>query len=78
MHSTLFTRTSPPPSIARTTGHKPIAAGVVAEIVFHEAVERVLDREAAVDVVHVVIDDEVMLLVRFVWRRRNRYRQRIA
>jgi hypothetical protein len=50
-------RTSP--SIARAITDQSVAAGVGDEIPFHETVEGVLDGEAAVDMVQVVIDAEV-------------------
>ena len=52
------------PSIRVAINLQPVTAGLPVEPQFGEAVESFLDRRPAVDVVHIVIDDEVMLLLR--------------
>ena len=62
-------------SIGGAIDFQAVAAGLAIEVEFGETVERFLDRGPAVDVVHVVVDDEVMLLLRLARRWRQRQRQ---
>ena len=53
-----------PASIRDTIDLQAVATGLSVEVLLGEAVERFLDREAAVGVVHVVVDDQIVKLLR--------------
>jgi hypothetical protein len=48
-----------------------VATGLSVEVLLGEAIARFLDREAAVGVVHVVVDDQIVKLLRLARRRRQ-------
>jgi hypothetical protein len=53
-----------PASIRGTIDLQAVGTGLSVEVLLGEAVERFLDREAAVGVVHVVVDDQIVKLLR--------------
>src|SRR6516162_1698891 len=65
-------------SIRIANGLQAVATGFSLEILLGETVEGILEREPTVDVVHVVIDDKVMQLLRLAGRRRQRQHQHPA
>ena len=61
---------APAESICVADDSHPIAAGLCSEVLFDEASELSLDRKPAIEVVHVVVDDQVVQLLRLARRRR--------